>query len=316
MSARCAACLAALATALGCSNPPPPAPASEPALVALEVLRGFEHAPAPQAAPRVVALLDATAAMSRRSPQGVADFAAARAALERWLRALPPGTEVELRAKGGEPTAACASPTRRLAGPDPASDLSLLASLEGLSPGGDGSIAEALQELAGELDPSHPAPLRVVAWSALRDRCGASLCDAAQALARRGARLDLIVLGDAAAPECLADLALSGEAAPPAASERPIGFRVERLEPVPAVVGCSEAGGLPVAVPPGPTRLVVALEPPLILERSFPAGTRWTLEVLDFPTLGRDAREWRWQPYAGSEGEHEDKDEDAEEEEQ
>lgn len=299
MKARSAAAVAAFAGALACSAPPPPTP-TEPALVALEVLRGFDKAPAPRGEPRVVALLDATAAMSRRGAGGVADFAAARAALERWLRALPPDTEVELRAKGGEPTTACASPARRLAGPDPAGDASLLASLEGLAPGGDGSIAQGLQELAAELDAKHPAPLRVVAWTALRDRCGTSLCDGAQALARRGARLDLIVLGDAEAPECLADLALSGDAAPPTASERPVGFRVERLEPIPAVVGCSEAGGLPVAVPPGPTRLVVALEPPLILERSFPAGTRWTLEVLDFPTLGRDAREWRWQPYAGT----------------
>jgi hypothetical protein len=293
-----AALAGALGCALGCAAPSP-LPPEEPALVALEVLRGFDAAPGPHGEPRVVALLDATRAMSGRGAEGIAHFAAARAAAARWLRELPPDTGVELRVQAGEPSAACASPARRLAGPEPAANASLAAALENLAPAGEGSVAEGLFELAAELDAA-PTPLRVVVWSALRDRCDASLCAAAQALARRGARLDLIVLGDGAAPDCLAELTLPGDAVPPETPATPIGFRVERLAPVPAVVGCSEAGGLPVAVPSGPSRLVVALDPPLILERSFPPGTHWTLEVLDFPTLGRDTREWHWRPFAGA----------------
>jgi hypothetical protein len=134
----------------------------------------------------------------------------------------------------------------------------------------------------------------VVAWSALRDTCGASLCDAARELARRGGHLDLVVLGAAPVPECLAEIEAQAAREAPAPPQPPVPFRVERLGREPAVLACSESGGLPVALSAGVARLAVALDPPLVLERSFPAGSRWVLEIVDFPALDPPARHWRW----------------------
>jgi len=60
------------------------------------------------------------------------------------------------------------------------------------------------------------------------------------------------------------------------------------------VVGCSDAGGLPVAVPAGRGTVVVELDPPLRVEAYFAAGRRHVLHVLDFPALDPETRHWRW----------------------
>jgi hypothetical protein len=39
---------------------------------------------------------------------------------------------------------------------------------------------------------------------------------------------------------------------------------------------------------------VLQLDPPLRLDRSFAPGSRWQLDVLDFPALDPPVREWRW----------------------
>jgi hypothetical protein len=285
-----------LALALSACAAPPPVPL-EPALVSLSVMRGFATPLPGPAPPRVVALVDATAPMATRDAQGSARFEAARAAALRWLGALPEATSLEMRAVGGARGDTCSSRPHALAEPGAARD-AYRAALGRLAPAGQGALAEALLALASEHAGPAPTPLRVVAWSSLQGECGASLCDAARELAGRGVRLDLVVIGDATVPACLADLEgpSAGFAPPPAAA--PVGFRVERVSPEPAVVACSESGGLPVAAPLGATRIVVALEPPLVLERSFPAATRWTLEVVDFPALDPPARQWRWRPLA------------------
>jgi hypothetical protein len=280
--------------ALACAAPPPE-PAAMPSIVALEVLRGQDASPAASEAARVVALVDTTRSMSERSASGVAFLDAARRSAQRWLRDLPSSTAVELRAVGGERGMHCASPARSLAGPQSAGDVALQGALDRLSPIGEGSLAEALYDLA-EAAPPGATPFRVVAWSALDDGCGASLCSAAAALARRGVRLDLVVLGAAPAPSCLAELELPRVAFEPARAAAPVDFCVERAGPEPAVWGCSKSGGLPVAAPPSAARVVVRLDPPLVVERSFPADTRWVLEVLDFPALGPGERQWRWRP--------------------
>ena len=294
MSAVRALSLALLA--LACAAPPPEPP-GEPAVVALEVMRGLGMAPAASEA-RVVALIDATRSMSLRDPAGVVYLDAARRSAQRWLRDLPAATAVELRSVGGERGMHCASSARALvAGPQSASDVALQGAIERLAPVGEGSLAEALYDVA-EAVPAAPAatPLRVVAWSALEDGCGASLCSAAAALARRGVRLDLVVLGPAPAPACLGQLELPRVSLESARAPAPVEFCVERAGPDAAVWGCSKSGGLPVATPPSAARVVVRLEPPLIVERSFPADTRWVLEVLDFPVLGPGERQWRWRP--------------------
>ena len=171
----------------------------------------------------------------------------------------------------------------------------LYAEVGRLAPLGDASLAEALFDLASEL-PADATPVRVVAWSALRDPCGASLCDAAHALAQHGARLDLVVIGDATIPPCLSDVQLNASLfeVPPARSA--VGFRVERLGDQAAVWATSEVGGLPVALPGGPARVRVALQPPLVVEREFDPGSRWVLEIVDFPALDLGERQWRWRP--------------------
>jgi hypothetical protein len=288
-----AAALAALA--LACAAPPPEPP-SEPALVALELLRGFASAPVASEPPGVIAIVDTTRSMSKRD-SGVALLDAARAGAQRWLRDLPPETMVELRAVGGTRGMHCASPARTLAGPQRAGDPVLPFSLERINAVGEGSLAEALYDVA-EAMPAVATPVRVVAWSALDDGCGASLCSAAAELARRGARLDLVVLGAAPVPRCLLELELPPVAVAPTRPAPAVDFCVERAGPAAAVWGCSKSGGVPVTAPPTAARVVVPLDPPLVVERSFPADTRWVLEVLDFPALGPGERQWRWRPLA------------------
>lgn len=281
----------------GCGGSP--ALPAEPALVSVALMRGFAEPVAGGTPPRLVALLDATAPMGARDDSGIDHLEAARTSSARWLDALPEQTPVELRVIGGVREAGCTSPARLVADADTPRD-AWLGGLESLSPAGEGSLADALFDLATAIPRSDPTPLRVVAWSALRDTCGISLCDAARQLARRGGYLDLVVLGDAPVPRCLAEIEVAAARVPPAAL-REVGFRVERVGREPAVVACSEAGGLPVAVGPGVARLVVGLEPPLVLERGFPAASRWVLEIVDFPALDPPARHWRWRDLAAPE---------------
>ena len=45
---------------------------------------------------------------------------------------------------------------------------------------------------------------------------------------------------------------------------------------------------------PGAAAVVVQLDPPLRIVRNFNPGTRWVLQVLDFPGLDPPERQWRW----------------------
>ncbi|HXK22521.1 MAG TPA: hypothetical protein VMS55_07585 [Myxococcota bacterium] len=285
--------------ALACT-PAPPEPPGKPALVALDVLQGFA-APLPrEESLRAVAFVDATQSMSRRDPSGVLYLDAARASARRWLADLPDGASVELRAVGGDRGGSCGGPARPLARPGPASDAAVRIALDGLAPLGQGSLAAALFDLAEAQAGPVATPARVVAWTALDDGCEASLCGAADALARRGMRLDLVVLGPAPAPDCLAEVELPTLPFTPPPARKPVGFCVERAGANSAVWGCSESGGLPVATPFNAARVVVRLDPPLVVERSFPPDTRWVLEVVDFPALGAGERQWRWRAMGGT----------------
>jgi hypothetical protein len=210
---------------------------------------------------------------------------------------LAPDAAVELRVLGGVRGASCADPARVLTGVEAPRQI-WRAALDGVSPSGDGSLAEAIFELAAQLARPDPTPMRVVAWSALRDPCGASLCEAAWELTRRGGRLDLVVLGNAPVPECLVDMEAPQARVPSAGPQPDVGFRVERTGPNPAVIGSSKADGLPVEFPAGSARVVVELEPPLALERVFPTGGRLVLEIVDFPAFNPPARHWRWRALA------------------
>jgi hypothetical protein len=286
------AALLAAATLAACSSPPPPPAPPAPATVSVELMRGFPATGLDVPPLRTVAIVDASAAMAAKDAAGVTHLAAARASALRWLDALPETSALELRALAGERGATCNSTARRFGG---GGREALYAELDRLTPVGDGSLAEAIFDLASEL-PDDATPVRVVAWSSLRDPCGASLCDAAHALAERGTRLDLVVLGDATVPPCLADVQLNPSRFAPPQARKAVGYRVERLGDQAAVWASSEVGGLPVALPGGAARLRVALQPPLVVEREFEPGERWVLEVVDFPALDLGERQWRWRP--------------------
>ena len=283
---------------LACA-PPPPEPTAEPALVALDVLHGFAAPPAREESLRTVAFVDATQSMSRRDPSGILYLDAARASARRWLADLPDSASVELRAVGGARDASCGSPARPLTSAGPASDATIQIALDGLAPVGQSSLAAALFDLAEAQAGPVTTPTRVIAWTSLDDACQASLCGAADALAHRGMRLDLVVIGPAPAPDCLAGVELPTLPFTPPPARPPVGFCVERAGADSAVWGCSESGGLPIATPLNAARVVVRLDPPLVVERSFPPETRWVLEVVDFPALGSGERQWRWRAMEG-----------------
>jgi len=96
-------------------------------------------------------------------------------------------------------------------------------------------------------------------------------------------------------PACLRETTgLAESLPPPTSSDAPVHFRIEVARPEPMVVGCSDAGGLPVAAPVGRGTVVVELDPPLRVEAYFAAGRRHVLQVLDFPALDPETRHWRW----------------------
>jgi hypothetical protein len=87
----------------------------------------------------------------------------------------------------------------------------------------------------------------------------------------------------------------------PGRSDAPVGFSVESVGADPAVLVCGESGGLPVRLAPGAAAVVVSLDPPLRVESNFEPGTRWVLEVVDFPGLDPPERHWRWKAAVASE---------------
>jgi hypothetical protein len=142
---------------------------------------------------------------------------------------------------------------------------------------------------------------RIVVFTDLGNECGGDVCAAATRLIEGGARLDVVAIGDARVPACLREPSGLAETLPPSEeADRTVHFRIEVEDPEPMVAGCSDAGGLPVAVPPGPGTVVVELDPPLRVGAHFASGRRHVLQVLDFPSLDPPRRHWRWLPVDGS----------------
>lgn len=294
---RCAVpALLALALA-ACASDGPDAPERAGAdgnavRVRLETWGGFAAdrlAPPPA---RVALLVDATAPMARRTAGGLSRIRAARAAARRFVAGVP-DQGLEVSVLGGDPRAACGTPPTPLAGEGEP----LLDALGGLRARGEGSLADALAALPG---PAEGGFSRVVAVSALDDPCEGDLCAAAESLAARGIRLELVALGELPVPACLGDGPRLAAAAAPRAEtpDAPVRFHVESAGADPAILVCGRSGGLPVQIAPGPAEVVVELDPPLRVPRSFVGGTRWVLQILDFPGLDPPERHWRWQAEA------------------
>jgi len=298
-AARFAIALASLAVA-ACAGPPPGPP--PPARVSVEVLRGL--APGSLSTPErdapVVVILDVTRSMGERTEAGTVRHVAARRAAERFVRGVGEEREIWLYAVGSGDMAQCQPVYRGARSGGPGDRAAVLRELGSLRARGEGSLAAALDGVREELARAGTGPGgRVVVFSDLGPECAGErdLCAAAARLARAGARLDVVAIGARPAPACLAEPEPDALAPPPAPApprQRPPSFRVIQREPESLVVGCSDAGGLPVAVSPGPGAVAVALEPPLRVEKIFDPGTHHVLQVLDFPALDPPARKWRW----------------------
>lgn len=275
--------LLALALA-ACASPTPP-----PARVSVVLLRGRPPVTAPTAE-RVAVVVDAGLDMAELSGAGPSYWTGARRGAERLIGSLPPETRADLYLAGGAEDAGCAVSAEPLAGSE-----AVAARLTGATPAGLAPLAATLERIADEAEAGE-GPARAVLFTRLSGACGDDLCAAAGRLASRDVRLDLVVIGDAQPPACLAELAARDHTRPPAGwgPAEPVPFHVSSPSLEPGLRLCADAQTLAMPVPPGRATVVVRLDPPLRLERSFPAGSRWQLEVLDFPALDPPVREWHW----------------------
>ncbi len=266
-------------------SPPPTT-----ALLEVELLRGFAG-PLPEAAEalEVEVLLDVSNSMAKSAGAGASRSQATRQAAARLVRGLPAATPIRLSALGIQ-ARDCQPATpvaQRKAGE--ARD-ELLSWIEALEPAGEGSLAGALELLALAATRRH-----VVAFTDLGGECGGDLCAAATALSASGSRLDLVVVGDAATPACLADVAIDDDRdARPGAAVEPLAFVVRRPGPngwTPVARGLTDGSRL--ELPAGLSMLRVELESPMYIgPLSFEAATLTRIRVLDFPGLEEPVREW------------------------
>jgi Mg-chelatase subunit ChlD len=282
--------LAFAVAALGltaCAAPKPARP-PEPALVAVEILRGV--VPAPESAGRVAIVIDASVSMRAPAAAGVSRLAAAQARASEVLETLPPGARVSVDAAGGAKGAACAAPLRVA---PPSTDTGAAAeALRQLAPAGEGSLAEALQTVTRSLTAEGAADgARVLALGDLEDGCGVDLCAAVSALVASGASLDLVLLGERPTPSCVV-AAEPGPSVPPGLAEPASAVRFEVLPAAGAAV-TGVSGASPVRAPAGPARIEVGLDPPLeIGPLTLAAGALVRVRVLDFPAASPPVREW------------------------
>ena len=287
------------AAALGCAG----GASDQPARVSVEVLRGFspdEIAIGESNAP-IVMIFDSTQSMAGRASAASSRQAAAQRAAARFVGAAPPQRPLWLYAMGSRAGSGCQPPVRgtRIVTRDQRPRL--LRALNGLSAQGEGGLAAALEQVRSDLAEAVALPgSRVVVFSDLGRQGAGDVCRAASDLVRAGARLDVVAIGDAPAPECLSEPGgLVGVDPPPPFVPEPVVFRLEVSRPEPMTVGCSVAGGLPIAVTGGRATVVVDLDPPLRVEAYFAPGRRHVLQVVDFPMLEPPERQWRWLDAAG-----------------
>jgi len=297
---RCARLALAAAVLAACAAPP----SSDPARVTVELLRGFapeETALGATNAP-VVVLLDTTTSTRTMSPHETPLHEAAQRSAERFASGVAALRPLWLFTMGSGTADACQPPYRGARAENAAARGPLLDEIRAQQPRGEASLAKALDGVRGELWRSDVLlGSRVVVFTDLGSECGGDVCAAATRLVEGGARLDVVVVGDARVPACLREPSGLAESVPPSEeADRSVHYRIELERPEPLIAGCSDVGGLPVAVPPGPGTVVVELDPPLRVGAHFAAGRRHVLQVLDFPSLDPPRRHWRWLPVDGS----------------
>ncbi|HEY8156853.1 MAG TPA: vWA domain-containing protein [Myxococcota bacterium] len=300
MTNRARLLLAALALA-GCQAPPPPAP---PAELSIEIVSGYASrppVPAPEAE-RVELLVDVTASL-RAGTAGAERFRAARRAASRFLTQVPAQTRLGVRALGVGPRDGCQSPTLLTGGRRERTRAGLAARVDSLQPAGEGSLAVALAELRGELVASGELRRsRVVVFTDLGSECGGDLCTAAELLIDDGVRLDFVVLGDAAAPACFAELPVPEPPADPPPLLPSPGFQIVAYDPGPErepfLLAEGSADGTRRRVPAGPVTVLLGFEPPSLIGPLVLSPGTWThIRVVEFPALDPPVREWAWSTF-------------------
>lgn len=283
--------------------------AAPPAQLSVEVWSGFSQRPTASGgqAERVEIVLDQTTSMRAAAPGGPPRDAAARTAALRLAAALDPDTRIGVRALGitkGEQQ--CAGALALEPGSRGANPTSLGRLLATMRPASESSLADTLQQLAGDLGDALP-DTRVVVFSDLGSECGGDLCAAAEALVRGGARLDLVLLADVTVPHCVAGLSPAG--LPRAAElDRPVTaspFRIQAHEIGSAgggeVIARGRSDGSTTDVAPGPATVVLEMSPPAVIgPLVLEPGKHTRVRVLDFPTLEPPTREWRWDTEPGA----------------
>ncbi len=292
--------LAAVLLAVACASPR----SQEPARVSVELLRGFsaeETKLKPQNAP-VVVLLDATTSMLEESQHQTPLHVGAQRAASRFANRVEALRPVWLFTMGSGATDACQPTFRGARATNAAARGPLLEEIRQQRPRGESSLARALDSVRGELWRSEVLlGSRVVVFTDVGSECGGDVCAAAAKLLEGGARLDVVAIGDRRVPACLREPSGLAETLPPTeTADQLTHYRIEVERPERMVAGCSDAGGLPVAVPAGPGTVVVELDPPLRVGAYFAPGRRHVLQVLDFPSLSPPRRHWRWMPIDGA----------------
>lgn len=273
-------------------SPPPPAP---PARLEVEVLHGFSVPPARGSrVERVEILLDVSASLRGPAP---APYAVAKAGALRLLEQLPASTPVELAILGSSGPA-CGRSVRAGASEDGPSREALRARVAAAEPVGEGSLAEALASL--RRDGEAGGARRVVVFSDLGEECGGDLCQAIEGLLATGARLELVVVGEAPVPACaerLAQAVAPSEASPAGVAPEAPGLRVEAQHASRGRVVLAEgrADGRALELAAGIATLVVELDPPArIGPLLLSPGALTRVRILEFPYLEGRVREWRW----------------------
>lgn len=279
---------------LACAAPEPPLPGA----VRVDVIPAAPLPEVPPRTPPIHLVLDLTSSMGFNRTEGVTHLQAARHAAGRFLRALPPDAEVALHALGTAAGSGCtdAVSVEAPSGAPPGAGLARIA--EGLPSRSEGSLEGALEALAARLGGEAPrAGARVLAISDLDRSCpGGDLCEAAAALFSAGADLDLVVIGGAAAPACLAGIGSDRE--PPlvaggARTHREPTFRVTRDDGragAPALAaGAAGAGAVQVA--PGRIRVRIELDPPVeVGPLGLAPGGSLRIRLLEVP--GSETPRW------------------------
>ena len=307
-----AAGLAALcvAWAAGCALPalhrgdtPEPetanAPVSQPpARLSVVLYGGSPVAAPPRSAPRVELVVDLGRSMLLPAPDGRSRADLARNAATDLLRSLREGTEIAVRVAGATPSDRCTG-SERLSEPSvEESREALVRRLSAATPRSEASPADALDEVRVDLERERAAArARVILFSDLEEPCGGDLCAAARRLVASGAWLEVVPLGSAPAPECLAEIHPLPSAPPsPDAAAHPA-FRVERSgrgAGSAPVIATGDVGGPAVAVPAGLVRLVVQIDPPEeIGPFRLAPGESARVSVLESGGAGAPSRTWR-----------------------